>query len=93
MDNESQDDVGVAVAIMQRMETQHLPRALELKEKVDGGERLDALDISFLERVFADSNDNRPLLAKHPEYQDLAARMLHIYHQITAKALENEKAA
>ena len=93
MDKESPDDVGVAVAIMQRMETQHLPRALELKEKVDGGERLDPLDISFLERVFADSNDNRPLLAKHPEYQELAARMLHIYHQITAKALENEKAA
>ncbi|MBL8415730.1 MAG: hypothetical protein JNM42_14930, partial [Propionivibrio sp.] len=48
------------------------------------------LDIEFLEGVFADSNELKPLLVRHPEYQDLAARMMALYREITTKALENE---
>jgi hypothetical protein len=29
----------------------------------------------------------------HPEWQDLAGRMLHLYKEITDRALENETAA
>ena len=84
------DDAGVAAAIIERMETQRLPRALELKAKVDKGDVLDDFDIDFLDRVFADTNELRPLLARHPEYQELAARVINLYHDITAKALANE---
>ena len=31
------------------------------------------------------------LVDKHPEYQDLYARAVHLYKEITQKALENEK--
>lgn len=87
------EDAGVVLAIVERMETQRLPRALDLKAKVDEGSVLDDSDIDFLERVFADCSALKPFLARHPEYQDLAARMMSLYHAITAKALGNENAS
>ena len=89
MVNES-NEAGIAAVIIERLETQRLPRALELKAKVDRGEVLDDFDIDFLDRVFADTNELRPLLARHPEHQGLAARVMDLYHDITAKALANE---
>lgn len=92
MSNQEQEtkDAGVLAVIVERMEQQRLPRALDLKAKVDEGGVLDDLDIEFLEQVFTDSNELKPLLARHPEYQDLAARMMSLYREITTKALENE---
>jgi hypothetical protein len=49
------------------------------------------MDIAFLERVFADSEDLKPLLDRHPEYNELASRMMRLYQEITARGLENEK--
>jgi hypothetical protein len=89
MVNETQE-TGVVAAIIERMETQRLPRALDLKAKVDQGGVLDDLDIDFLDRVFADNNELKGLLARHPEHQELAARMMNLYHAITEKALANE---
>ena len=91
--SESSEDLGLITVLLQRLETQRLPRALALKEKVDRGELLDDFDLGFLEEVFADTSSIRPFLAQHPEYQDLAARMMHLYKEITDKALQNEKAA
>jgi len=42
--------------------------------------------------VFEDCNNLKPLLDRHPEYRDLAARMMNLYHAITTKALANEQA-
>ena len=86
----SDQDAGLISVLMDRFEKQRLPRALSLKEKVDRGELLDDYDLVFLEEVFADSGKIKPLLDRHPEYQPLAARMLHLYKEITDKALENQ---
>ena len=85
------NDTGVAAVIIERLEKERLPRALDLKAKVEAGGRLDDMDIAFLERVFADSEDVKPLLDRHPEYNELASRMMRLYQEITAKELENEK--
>ncbi len=90
MDNKEAQDTGVVSAILRRMETQRLPRALELKERVDRGERLEESDIGFLDKILSDCHDFKPLLARHPEYQELAARVMRLYEEITARALENE---
>ena len=85
-------DEGVLTVIVERMQEQRFPRALELKAKVDAGETLDDFDIDFLERVFEDCTRLKPLLDRHPDYQELAARMMNLYHAITTQALANEQA-
>lgn len=84
-------DLGVMTAVLERLETQRIPRALDLKTKVGNGETLAELDIQFLEEVFADARELMPLIERHPEAEPLAAKMLHLYHEITARALKNEE--
>lgn len=86
-------DTGIAMTIIERFETQRLPRALALKEQVDRGERLGDMDIAFLKMVFDDVQHINALVQKHPEWQPLAARAIGLYTEITEKALANEKAA
>ena len=84
---------GLATVIVERVEQQLLPRALDLQEKVGRGERLDDLDIAFLEQVLDDAQALRPFLEAHPAYQTLAARTFALYKDIVARAAENEAAA
>jgi hypothetical protein len=89
--SEPSQDAGVIAVLLERLEEQRLPRALDLKAKVDRGERLDELDLGFMQELLADANASKPLLERHPEYQELAVRVLGLYKEITDKALENEK--
>jgi hypothetical protein len=84
-------DPGVIHALVERLNTQRLPRALDLKKKVDSGETLGEYDMKFLESVFHDAEMIRPLVKRHPEYQELAARVVKLYKEIIDKAMENEK--
>jgi hypothetical protein len=86
-------EAGIIQALAERMEKQRLPMALALKAKVDQGGLLSETDIAFLEEVFANAAQLKPLLDAHPEWQELAARMLGLYKEITEKALENEQGA
>ena len=88
---EPSDDTGVIVALAKRLETIRLPLAKELKDKVDRGEKLNDLDMNFLEEVNEDIQKVRPILDRNPEWQPIAAKMLELYKEITAKAIENEK--
>jgi hypothetical protein len=90
---ESSRDSGVILAIAERFQKERLPRALALKEKVDKGELLNDFDIAFLEQVLEDASQIKPLIDQNPEWQEIAARALHLYKEITEKALENENAS
>jgi len=86
-------DTGVAATLIERFESQRLPRALALKEQVDRGELLSDMDMAFLKLVFDDAQHINTLVHKHPEWQSLMARAIALYKEITDKALANEKAA
>lgn len=86
-------DAGMIAVLMERLIKQRLPTALDLKKKVDKGGRLNEFDIVFLQEVMANASKVEGLLERHPEYKDLVIKLISLYHQITEKALENEKKA
>ena len=88
--SELQPDTGVILALLERIKTQRLPRALDIKAKVDRGEPLADFDIEFLEDIFSHAKEVKPLVDRHPDLGPVVAQMIHLYHEITKKALENE---
>jgi hypothetical protein len=85
-------DAGTILVLLNRLNEQRMPRALELKERVDRGERLGDHDMQFLKSVMADAGTARRMAAKYPEYQPLVDRVTNLYTEITRKAAENQQA-
>ncbi len=86
------NDLGIIIVLLERFQKQRLPRILGIKEKVDNGQCLEGFDIEFLKALFADAQNNLPLLHRHTEYDYLAGKITFLYHEITEKALQNQKA-
>lgn len=82
---------GTIHVLLERLANERLPRILEIKSRVDQGERLTDIDIEFLEQVLRDASENAHFYSGFPEYHDIAVRVVAIYHDVMGKALENEK--
>jgi hypothetical protein len=91
MSDSAPKDAGTIQAMLQRLNDFRLPKALDLKKKVDRGEKLDNYDMEFLEAVLEDASGAQHLIAKHPELQPLVSQLVSLYGAITTKALENEQ--
>jgi hypothetical protein len=85
-------ETGTIAVLAKRMVEERLPKALELKERIDKGGLLNELDLAFLEQVVKDAAAIKPLIDKDQRLKDVAASMLGLYKDISEKALENEKA-
>jgi hypothetical protein len=93
--SDKETEEGIITVVLQRMVHQRLPRALALKEHVDNGGLLSEQDILFLQQVFDDSQhiNSHMDLKDHPELIEIVGKMATLYHDITSKALENERNA
>jgi len=84
-------DQGTIQVLLDRLTHLRLPRALELKAKVDRGETLDSHEVDFLQRVLEDANSAQSIIERNPKIHDVAMRLVSLYSEITKKALENEQ--
>ena len=87
------DDTGTIQALLDRLVKFRLPRALELRERVEGGGRLEDADVAFLKNALADAQSASPIMARQPELHAVSAQIVQLYDEIVRKALENEKGA
>lgn len=82
---------GVAYTVLERFEKFRLPRTLDIKERVDRGEKLGSSDLAFLERVMSDAQEVKRYVDQVPDMEKLYARAVNLCKEITTKALENEQ--
>jgi uncharacterized protein (UPF0305 family) len=92
IDESKPGDTGLAMALIERFEHWILPRALDIKAKVDRGEKLADFDIEFLDELLKDAEEVKRHVDRAPEYQGLYTRVVSLYEEITKKGLENELA-
>lgn len=89
--DQSEKDTGTLTTLMLDLEDNRLPRAMNILDKVNGGDLLSDRDINFLKKVYGESRENEFLVERHPEYCVLISRCLSLYTEIINKGLENEQ--
>ena len=89
---EKEIETGVVTVWLHRVSHRRLPRLKRIKESVDSGARLSNYQMTFLGKVFNDMQDALPYFDTHPEMQEMATRMVSLYHDITEQAVKNEQA-
>lgn len=87
----SEEEKGIAIALLKRLSEHRLPRLLDMKASVERGELLSEFDIEFLESAFHDASRNRQHVVQFPEYADIVGKVANLYAEITSRALENER--
>ncbi|WP_198262935.1 hypothetical protein [sulfur-oxidizing endosymbiont of Gigantopelta aegis] len=91
MPNKMKDKLILEV-LLERFEKHRLPRLMDIKNKVNDGEKLDAYDIAFLDEVFTDAKKNEHFSkSADDELKQIIMKVLVLCKTITDKALENEK--
>lgn len=84
-------EVGIAKVLIERLQRDRLPRILKIKEHVDAGRALEEDELGFLQRVLHDAQENAALVGSLPDCRELYAQVVHLCHDITATAVENER--
>jgi len=97
MSHQDEERLGVAHALLDRLNKQRLPWLLEVERRVNAGERLSDVDLGMLEMVLREAQENEhvlhQLVEKFPELQGIVSRVVDLYRSISTKAMENEQQA
>ena len=87
----SENAEGLIELLVERFETQQLPRILELERSVAAGNTITEFEQEFLEAVCREALQSKQLVDQFPQYQPLFARVVQLYRKITTRALKNEE--
>jgi hypothetical protein len=77
-------------ALLEHYDRHTLPRMMDIKHRLDAGEKLNDTEISFLQDVFAEIHKIEPLIHRHPEYQVLFSRIADFCKALSMQAVSNE---
>ena len=88
---EEEIDQGTLQAVAENAVKMVIPRALDLKEKLDEGETLNDYDLVFLEEALQEYVSIRHIIEEHPEWSAFATRMADLCNDIVGEAIEVEK--
>ena len=90
--SDQSDDATIQV-LFERLVKFRLPRALDIKQRVDAGARLSDSEIDFLQRALEDAQAASKFVVRNPEVHAVGAQIVDLYDEVVRKALENEKRA
>lgn len=89
--DQTEDDNGTIAALLERAK-RRIPNLLAIKERLEQGDTLSAIEIEELGNHIEAADHTRELFERHPEYQELGARVASLYHEIMELAVANEEA-
>ena len=90
--SQEESDEGTIAALLERA-NRRIPNLLAIKERLENGDTLSALEIEEIGNMIESADHTRELVERHPEYQELAARMASLFEEITELAVANEEQA
>ena len=89
----NQHEIGIALALLERLRLYRIPRLLAIRARVIQGSRLDADDLRYLRDAITDTQRLQPHWRLFPAFGPLFGKLARLYHEITTHALANEHAA
>lgn len=92
VDRDREEDEEGALAAQLENARRGIPNLLATMERMEEGDTLSDIEIADLEEVFERARHMIHVYDEHPEVQDLVAKVISLYLQITTKAVENQAA-
>ncbi len=83
----------VSQLLIEQFVNYRLPALMKMKEEVAEGKCLSDGELELLGRMLKQAHDFARLEHEFPEFQDVIARIIDLYHEITEGALRNEEQA
>ncbi len=87
------NDQGTLLVLFKRFKEIRLPRAQDIKSRLDAGETINEFDIEFLKTVLEDGHHLLTIADQHPEIGPMVEEAFDLYEEITQEALFNEEKA
>lgn len=76
--------------ILEEFSASGLSRLVEMQTRVESGGVLNDFDLEFLTESLAKVHQFEDYAEHHHNYQELAAKIIELYHDITETALNNQ---
>jgi hypothetical protein len=86
-----ENDDAVLQVLLDRLIKFRLPRALDIRKRVEAGECLTDTDMAFLKLALEDARDGQRYVVRNPQFHTLGAQITQVYGDIVSRAMQNEK--